>query len=137
MITEFAAAMTLAASVWGQPACGTPTLGVAVYPTPAQLSVSVDRVTGFAEFDKCRVNLTPLTADPRRTDPTFACHVIVHEWGHLAGHEHSDDPKNVMYPETRLYYWRCIYGTDKDPLLTFRRGWKVRYWGTRRVHTGR
>jgi hypothetical protein len=41
-----------------------------------------------------------LAVNPRRV-PTFFyhyCAIIFHEFGHLAGHEHSRNPYNVMYP---------------------------------------
>lgn len=36
---------------------------------------------------------------PRRWRWSRLCTVMVHEYGHLAGHDHSKDPFNVMYPD--------------------------------------
>jgi hypothetical protein len=38
--------------------------------------------------------------------PRF-CTVVVHEYGHLTGHPHSDDPRDVMAPTTRLTLPAC------------------------------
>lgn len=38
-----------------------------------------------------------VTVDAGMPYPTF-CAVVVHEYGHLAGREHSADPSSVMYP---------------------------------------
>jgi hypothetical protein len=32
----------------------------------------------------------------------YFCSLYLHEWGHLLGHAHSDDPEDVMYPTIRV-----------------------------------
>lgn len=36
-----------------------------------------------------------------------ACTVMVHEYGHLLGHQHSDDPADVMFPSYRQPVEAC------------------------------
>ncbi len=53
--------------------------------------------------DGCWIALNP-DAYPVRdgADPvawrTSMCSVVAHEWGHLLGYPHSDDPASLMYP---------------------------------------
>lgn len=46
----------------------------------------------------CRVKIAPhpdfMWAWP------YTCAVVIHEYGHLAGHDHSDDPTSIMYSGT-------------------------------------
>lgn len=48
-------------------------------------------------FTECRITINPWRV---RTWPHL-CRTIVHEYGHLTGHEHSTDPSDVMYPVYR------------------------------------
>ena len=35
--------------------------------------------------------------------------IVVHEYGHITGHKHSADPRNVMYSGGVFRpYWRCM-----------------------------
>lgn len=87
----------LAQREWGTPACGTPSVEVS---TPEQYQQQ--HGTGYFDGDpfawadekRCAIVLNPRyqirTAVKR-------CHVIVHEWGHLAGEAHTD--RGVMASE--------------------------------------
>lgn len=44
---------------------------------------------------ECRVTVSVLW---KHADPVRRCTVMVHEYGHLAGHHHSHNPRSVMYP---------------------------------------
>jgi hypothetical protein len=51
----------------------------------------------------CRITLNH---EAEFTAPKL-CSVIVHEYGHLAGHMHSDDPRDVMAPAFRHAFEPC------------------------------
>ena len=41
-----------------------------------------------------------------RDDWQSFCEVYIHEWGHVLGHGHSDDPFSTMHPD---YWWRYTH----------------------------
>jgi hypothetical protein len=50
--------------------------------------------TAWADPERCAVVVNERT---RFRTQWRHCHVIAHEWGHLAGYEHSFDPASLMY----------------------------------------
>ena len=98
MTALLAQSLAIAALVWGQPACGTPTVAFDPGLTPATL--------GYADRRRCRIEL-PTTRPIAQDTQASICTTIVHEWGHLAGRGHAANPRSVMYPEQRQTYWRC------------------------------
>lgn len=87
----------IAEHTWGAPACGTPTVEW----------VDLGPVPYGRTFDgSCVILLNTQRAAAFRYKPLL-CTTIVHEWGHLTGHKHSADPRNVMYPTPGRVYWRC------------------------------
>jgi hypothetical protein len=98
MSVLLAQSFAIAALLWGQPACGMPT----VVDDPA---LPPDAL-GYNDRRSCTIDL----ASPRPAAYDTAasvCTTIVHEWGHLTGHAHSANPRSVMYPEQLQPYWRC------------------------------
>jgi hypothetical protein len=86
------ALLVLAAAFWGQAPPCQPTITRADLPPP---------IVGFANLADCSI-----TVDP----PPFAgaeCMVVLHEYGHLLGLSHSEDPNDVMYPVIRTPIWPC------------------------------
>jgi hypothetical protein len=79
--------LVVAQHVFGPLACGTPTVARAAFIDPA--------VMAGADPVSCTILLN------RRWAPgmpaAMRCTLILHEYGHLAGRPHSDDPDSVMY----------------------------------------
>lgn len=87
---------------WGVPKCGVPQLEVS---TPMDYLAAHDTGVFEAEPDAWADDVRcVIVLNPRVVIHTAAkrCHVIVHEWGHLAGREHSDNPRSVMYGEDEV-----------------------------------
>jgi hypothetical protein len=94
--------------VWGTPACGQPhveTSTPAAYLAAHGTGLFDGDPEAWADESRCVIIL-----NPQWTTHSAAkrCHVIVHEWGHLAGYrdpsntadpEHSDNPRSVMYAD--------------------------------------
>lgn len=99
VIGHIAVALHLALAVWGPAPCGNPT--VAYEPRGDQTLVAV------ADIRRCRIVFN--TKAVPRPDWEWACSTVVHEWGHLTGHNHSPDPYNVMNANAIEPYWRCGY----------------------------
>lgn len=64
----------------------------------------------------CTIYLSREDAARFRVEPEFRCAVIVHEWGHMNGRQHSPDPKNVMYANV-TNYWRCQRPAERHVTL--------------------
>ena len=62
--------------------------------------------------EQCRIDFNAgLWLDPTWRaaiyDPPWLCTLVVHEYGHIAGNGHSDDPADVMYPLIDRVYAGC------------------------------
>jgi hypothetical protein len=97
------AGMRVGLQVWGMPACGQPHVEVT---TPAEYAFAHgdanfgDSVPlAWADETRCMIVINRDLAHIEIRTAAKRCHVIVHEWGHLTGHEHSDNPRSVMYGE--------------------------------------
>lgn len=53
-------------------------------------------VNASAQMEGCKIMLWPSYWRRSRSD---RCALMVHEYGHLAGFSHSDDPSSIMYPD--------------------------------------
>lgn len=62
----------------------------------APLSDANAGASGESYYYSCRVRIAPETM--RSATNSQLCSLMVHEWGHLAGLEHSSDPSNFMSP---------------------------------------
>lgn len=97
------AGMTVGARVWGMPACGQPHVEVTT-PTAYQAAHGTSEFGGnqplaWADETRCVIAINRELAHIEIRTPAKRCHVIVHEWGHLAGRGHSDNPRSVMFGE--------------------------------------
>lgn len=109
MVADFLTYMAMAAAVWGPAPCGE------VQREWAPLGTDY---AALADSGRCAIVINTRLrryAKYRRYDRYF-CTLVVHEWGHLTGHGHSDDLYNVMAPEPWNPYWRCLPHKDRaDP----------------------
>jgi hypothetical protein len=92
-------AREIAVAYWGVDPCGGQVTIVWTDQDPdlnatAVWGNAVGDYTDALSNDQCQIRFNPEVAF---TWPKF-CTVMVHEYGHLAGHDHSDDPRDVMYP---------------------------------------
>lgn len=92
---RYLAGARISLDVWGPPACGTPHIHRAWWGSDSG-------TLGMATSDWCLIQVRAgLSGD-------VLCHVVVHEWGHLAGRGHSSDRYSVMYYAYWGHtYWRC------------------------------
>lgn len=117
------AGMAVALQTWRMPPCGQPHVEVA---TPAEYG----RAHGTANFggviplawadeSRCVIVINRTLAPTMINTAVKRCHVIVHEWGHLAGHDHSENQRSVMFggdtvSESREWLgrhrWRWVVG---------------------------
>jgi len=56
-------------------------------------------------FD-CAITFNPQFRHHYNTWPEF-CSVMLHEYGHLVGREHSSNPRSVMYPRPGVIHRAC------------------------------
>jgi hypothetical protein len=100
-LTGTDAGLYVGEQVWGKPACGqphvevsTPTEYEAAHPA-AEFGDSVP--LAWADETRCVIVINREYARLSIRTAVKRCHVIVHEWGHLTGREHSENPRSVMY----------------------------------------
>ncbi len=87
-----------AEKAFGLPACGRPVIAYAAF---AELWV----LSG-ADEERCRILLNAdLAGDMSKA---MVCTLVMHEWGHLAGRAHSDDPASVMHADYVGPDERCV-----------------------------
>jgi hypothetical protein len=90
--------MQIAASYWGgpEPVCTEPD-GHVIHPHAVMANDPTPNRAAWAEVGGCRIWLD---SDYWSSTPNEQyCNLIAHEWGHLLGHEHSSDPKDLMWPQ--------------------------------------
>jgi hypothetical protein len=90
--------LKVAERVFGVPACGRPVVAYASFAGPHLLS--------GADTERCRILLNADLAD--KMPRAMVCTLVVHEWGHLAGREHSTDRSSVMYADYVGPDERCL-----------------------------
>ena len=72
-------------AMYGNPVCGRPKINFRSLSWPK---------SGTAVRSECRIVID----NSERWDKAELCTVLMHEWLHLHGYEHSDDPNSLMYP---------------------------------------
>ena len=92
---DLATYFAVAQSHWGGPAPSCVADGVRLIPVHAVLyDDPIGSVAARAEKPGCRLSLD--RDHWRRMRPAEACTIVVHEWGHLLGHGHVEDPLDLM-----------------------------------------
>lgn len=62
---------------------------------------------GYAVPWECATRIAPVST------PDALCHILVHEYGHLAGLEHTDEPGHPMAPAVNYEYPPCVRMLDR------------------------
>lgn len=94
-----AAGLFVGRTVFGMPACGQPHVETSTpedYEAEHGTGVFDGEPEAWADEERCTIVINPRY---KLRTAVKRCHVIVHEWGHLAGREHSENPRSVMYAE--------------------------------------
>jgi hypothetical protein len=92
---ELGTYMALAQAHWGGPSPTCVVNGVTTVPAHAILYDDPDpSVAARAEQPGCQIWLD--RSSWREMGPLEACMIVVHEWGHLLGEEHSHEPFDLM-----------------------------------------
>lgn len=96
------AGLLVAERTWGAAPCGTPHVEVSTpdeYVTAYGTGLFNGTPLAWADETRCAIVINRDLIRIELRTATKRCHVIVHEWGHLTGHEHSENQRSVMYGE--------------------------------------
>jgi len=128
------AGLTVAAQTWGAPPCGTPTVetsswaGYAAAHPEARLpdgrppSGATVEPLAWADESRCAI---VISSRARIRTKAKRCHIIVHEWGHLAhfrDDENSADPAHSHNPASVMFAATMV---TEGRVNTARRPWRA------------
>ena len=111
-----AAARAIAASYWGpEPCAGDITVAWGSLPGSVNaLSSWWNPTEAYGNAPENRHCVVTLNSDASFDWPML-CTVMVHEYGHLSGQQHSPDPANVMYYQYLQPIPQCSEASDPAP----------------------
>lgn len=94
----------VARAIWGNVCAGDVTVSYGALSDSEEMGEADYWIQPDGTYTGCQV-----TISPRSMSNAMLCTVVVHEYGHLAGHEHSSDPDSIMYPivSRRNMPYRC------------------------------
>jgi hypothetical protein len=95
-------AYNLAVAYWGEPHCTS--VDMEIVPN-GSIGTLRGEASIPAEPEPCFLYVIRELARPNYF--ALACAVEFHEVGHLTGHEHSSDPRSIMYPEVTFIPRPC------------------------------
>jgi hypothetical protein len=112
------AAVAVSRAYWGTPPCGNPRIRVIRTRRDSEwLSVMPSNVIGIASPQECLIEVM--------NRPRQVCRLIGHEWGHLMGKQHVDDPTDIMYPVLIDYWPPCDARNARVATASFRPYWRM------------